>query len=461
MVFLGRTKRIHFVGIGGIGMSGIAELLLNLGFEVTGSDLKPSETTRNLARLGAVVHEGHDAANVRDVDVVVYSSAVGATNPEIVEATAHAVPVIPRTEMLAELMRLKFAVTVAGSHGKTSTTSLVGSVLDCGGLDPTVVVGGKLKAVGTNALLGQGRYIVAEADESDGKFVQLPSSIAVITNIDLEHLDFYPDLEAIKDAFVDYAARVPFYGAVVLCTDDDNVRSVMPRIRRRKITYGLETEADLTATISTRDERGCVFAVTDRGTALGDMRVGIPGDHYVKNALAAIAVGVELDIPFDAIKKGIETFEGVGRRFEIKGEAGGVTVVDDYGHHPTEIVATIEAARKNFGKRIFVVFQPHRYTRTQALADRFAESFPGVETLFITDIYAAGEEAIPGVEADMLIEKIRKAGTTDVRKADSFGALVDELRGILQKGDLVLTLGAGDVYRCGEMLLEAMKKGGA
>jgi UDP-N-acetylmuramate--alanine ligase len=375
MVFLGRTKRIHFVGIGGIGMSGIAELLLNLGFEVTGSDLKPSDTTRNLERLGALVHLGHDASHVQDVDVVVYSSAVNATNPEIVEATHQAVPIIPRTEMLAELMRLKFAVTVAGSHGKTSTTSLVASVLATGGLDPTVVVGGKLKAIGTNAMLGQGRYIVAEADESDGKFVQLPSSIAVITNIDLEHLDFYADLEAIKDAFVKYASRVPFYGSVILCSDDENVRSVMPRIRKRKITYGLEGEADLMGSITTRDERGCVFTVAQPGRMLGEVRVGIPGDHYVRNALASIAVGLELQLSFDNIKRGIEAFGGVGRRFEIKGKVDGVTVVDDYGHHPTEIAATIRAAIDNFGKRLFVIFQPHRFTRTQALADQFGASY--------------------------------------------------------------------------------------
>ena len=377
MVFLGRTRRTHFVGIGGIGMSGIAEVLLNLGFEVSGSDLNRSDITDNLEKLGAKIYISHEASHVRDVDVVVYSSAVNATNPELVEAKKHAVPTIPRTEMLAELMRLKFAITVAGSHGKTTTTSLISSVLAHGGLDPTVVVGGKLKALGSNARLGDSRYIVAEADESDGYFVQLPSSIAVITNIDLEHMDFYPDLEAIKDGFVAYASRVPFYGSVVFCADDPNVLSIMPRIRKRKVSYTLTGAGDLQGSIKTRDKKGCVFSVRQMDEPLGEIRVGMPGDHYVRNALAAVAVGLELDVDFDAIKQGIETFEGVGRRFEIKGVVRGVTVVDDYGHHPTEIAATIRAAKENYRSRVFVLFQPHRYTRTQALADQFGEWISG------------------------------------------------------------------------------------
>ena len=356
MVYLGRTRRIHFVGIGGIGMSGIAEVLLNLGFEVSGSDLKRSEITENLERLGAKIMFGHEADNVRDVDVVVYSSAVSGTNPELVEAKNHGITTIPRTEMLAELMRLKFAITVAGAHGKTTTTSLIASVLACGGLDPTVVVGGRLKASSTNARLGGSRYLVAEADESDGKFVQLPSSIAVITNLDMEHLDFYPDLEAIKDGFVEYASRVPFYGSVVLCIDDENVRSIMPRIRKRKVTYGIGgEEADLHGDILERDSSGYLVRVNQQGRELGEIRVVVPGDHHVQNALAAVAVGLELDMAFGDIREGIESFEGVGRRFEHKGTAAGATVIDDYAHHPTEIAATIAAARQSFKGKLVVL----------------------------------------------------------------------------------------------------------
>jgi UDP-N-acetylmuramate--alanine ligase len=460
MVYLGRTRKIHFVGIGGIGMSGIAEVLLNLGFEVSGSDLRQSDTTDNLQKLGAAIQISHKAENVAGADVVVYSSAVNATNPELVEAKKHAVPTIPRTEMLAELMRLKFAVTVAGSHGKTTTTSLVSSVLACGGLDPTVVVGGKLKAIGSNARLGGSRYIIAEADESDGKFVQLPSSIAAITNIDLEHLDFYPDLEAIKDAFVRYAGRVPFYGSVILCADDPNVVSIMPRIRKRKVTYSLGGAADLQGNVRKRDEHGCVFDVKHQDNPLGEIRAGLPGDHSVRNALAAAAIGLELDIPFEAIKRGIEEFEGVGRRFEIKGDAGGVTVVDDYGHHPTEIAATILAARQNYNKRLLVFFQPHRYTRTQALAEQFGECFAGAHTVLITDIYAAGEEPIPGVSSDLIIENVQRAGGIEVSHATSFDHMVELALERVKDGDLVLTLGAGDIYRVGEMLLRRLEEGG-
>jgi UDP-N-acetylmuramate--alanine ligase len=456
MVFLGRTRKIHFVGIGGIGMSGIAEVLLNLGFEVSGSDLRRTDITENLETLGARIHYGHDPRQVKNSDVVVYSSAVNATNPELVEAKQHAIPTIPRTEMLAELMRLKFAVTVAGAHGKTSTTSLVSSVMAAGGLDPTVVVGGKLKAIRSNARLGSSRYIVAEADESDGKFVQLPSSIAVITNIDLEHLDHYPDLEAIKDAFVEYASRVPFYGSVITCADDANVESILPRIRKRKVSYSLGGTADITATVLKRDETGCTFSVRTGAKTLGDVHLGIPGDHYVRNSLAAIAVGFELDIPFEAIRKGLESFDGVGRRFEVKGSAAGILVVDDYGHHPTEIAATVQAAQQNFGRRVVVFFQPHRYTRTQALAEQFAHCFNGAAVVFITDIYPAGEEPIPGVSSDLIVSKLRAAGGPKVFPVGSLDELVETALPLLETGDLVLTTGAGDVYKAGEALLERL-----
>jgi UDP-N-acetylmuramate--alanine ligase len=325
-------------------------------------------------------------------------------------------------------------------------------------LDPTVVVGGKLKALGGNARLGTSRYLVAETDESDGKFVQLPSSIAVITNIDREHLDFYPDLEAIKDSFVEYASKVPFYGSVIMCADDPNVVSIMPRIRKRKVTYSLGGEADLQGRIVRRAQAGSSFEIRMRQKVLGEVRVDMPGEHYVRNALAAIAVGLELDSPFDAIKKGIESFEGVGRRFELKGTVSGVTVVDDYGHHPTEIAATIRAAREHYSKRLVVFFQPHRFTRTQALADQFGQCFEGADLLFVADIYAAGEEPIVGVSSDLIVERVKKAGKIEVFRVESPEKLVDEALPHVRDGDLVLTLGAGDIYRAGELLLSKLEK---
>jgi UDP-N-acetylmuramate--alanine ligase len=457
MVYLGRTRRIHFVGIGGIGMSGIAEVLLNLGFTVTGSDLRRSETTDRLASLGASITFAHRGENVEGADVVVYSSAVTRSNPEIAAAVERAVPAIPRTEMLAELLRLKFAVTVAGSHGKTSTTSLLASVLAYGGLDPTVIVGGKLRALSTNARLGGGRYVVAEADESDGQFVQLPSSIAVVTNIDLEHLDYYAGLEEIKDAFVAYARRVPFYGAVVLCADDANVSDIAPRIQRRKVTYSLGGSADVSGRVIERTPAGTRFAVSHAGVALGEVALGMPGEHYARNALAAVAVGLEMELPFRVIQEGLESFEGVGRRFEIKGETpGGVLVVDDYGHHPTEIAATVRAAVENHGRRLIVLFQPHRYTRTQAVAERFAHSFDGAHVVYVTDIYPAGEAPIAGVTAHTIIERVAKAGTVTVRYAPSIEEMVEEVARAAAPGDMVLTMGAGDIYKAGDMILERL-----
>ena len=438
-------------------MSGIAELLINLGFEVSGSDLRESETTRKLQGMGARIFVGHEAGNAADADVVVYSSAVTATNPELVAAKADLVPVIPRAEMLAELMRLKYAITVGGAHGKTSTTSIIASVLAEGGLDPTVIVGGKLKAIGSNARLGDSRYVVAEADESDGTFVQLPSSVAVITNIDLEHMDHYADLEAIKDAFVEYAGRVPFYGSVVACVDDENVRSVLPRIRPRKVTYALHEEADLTGSVIERDERGCLFSVHHMNKELGQIRIAAPGDHFVSNSLAAVAVGLDLDIDFKDIKKGIEAFEGVGRRFEIKGTANDVMVVDDYGHHPTEIAATVKGALQNYDRRVIVFFQPHRYSRTQALAQDFGSCFEGAHTVFVTDIYAAGEEPIPDVSSALIVDAVRAAGTT-VEAVSTFDDLLDRAANVVEPGDLVITFGAGNIYQAGERLLDRLEQ---
>jgi len=437
-------------------MSGMAEVLSNLGFYVTGSDLRRTDTTDRLRELGASISFQHDGANVEGADVVVYSSAVSATNPEVAAAGRLGIPVIPRTEMLAELMRLKFAVTVAGSHGKTSTTSLVASVLSSGKLDPTVIVGGKLHAISSNARLGSGRYIVAEADESDGQFVRLPSSIAVITNIDYEHLDHYTNMTAIQDAFVEYANRVPFYGAVILCNDDENVRAIEGRIQRRRITYSLGGDADLMGAVKQRDESGTRFSVSDRSGELGEVHLSIPGEHYVRNALAAIAVGIDMEISFKAIARGIEGFEGVGRRFEIKGESGGgVLVVDDYGHHPTEIAATIAAAKGNFDRRIFVLFQPHRYSRTQAMAEEFGRCFIGAHKVLITDIYPAGEAPIEGIDASTIIDRVKEADV-NVAYAASFEALVSQVTDEVKKGDMVITMGAGDISRASEMVLDAL-----
>jgi UDP-N-acetylmuramate--alanine ligase len=456
MVFLGRTRRVHFVGVGGIGMSGIAEVLLNLGFEVSGSDLKDSELTARLREMGAAVWTGHEGAHVAGADVVVYSSAVTHDNPELVEARRQAIPTIPRGEMLAELMRLKYAVTVAGAHGKTSTTSLIASVLAHGGLDPTVIVGGKVRALSSNARLGGSRYVVAEADESDGQFVNLPSSVAVITNIDLEHMDFYPSLAAIENAFVDYANRVPFYGAVVLCADDARVTEVAPRIRRRKVTYSLGGDADLAGRIVERGPGWTRFSVREGRADLGDVRLPIPGDHYARNALAAVAVGLWLDVPFEHVRTGLESWQGVGRRFELKGEAGGVIVVDDYGHHPTEIAATIQAALASYRRRVFVLFQPHRYSRTRAVADEFARCFDGAHKVFVTDIYPAGEKPIEGVGAHTIIDRVRALGKVDVEYAPAFAGMVERVTAEARPGDLVITMGAGDIHRVGEMVLAAL-----
>jgi UDP-N-acetylmuramate--alanine ligase len=456
MVFLGRTRRVHFVGVGGIGMSGIAEVLLNLGFEVSGSDLRETELTTRLREMGAAVWVGHEGAHVAGADVVVYSSAVTHDNPELVEARRQAIPTIPRGEMLAELMRLKYAITVAGAHGKTSTTSLVASVLAQGGLDPTVIVGGKVRALSSNARLGGGRYVVAEADESDGQFVNLPSSVAVITNIDLEHMDFYPSLAAIENAFVEYANRVPFYGAVVLCSDDARVMEVAPRIRRRTVTYSLGGEADLTGRIVERGPGWTRFAIRSGRADLGDIRLPIPGDHYVRNALASVAVGRWLDVSFEHIRAGLESWQGVGRRFEVKGEVGGVTVVDDYGHHPTEIAATLQAAIASYGGRVFVLFQPHRYSRTQAVAAEFAGCFDGAHKVFVTDIYPAGEKPIEGVGAHTIIDLVRQHGGVDIEHATSFDGMVERVVAEASAGDLVLTMGAGDITRVGEQLMNAL-----
>jgi UDP-N-acetylmuramate--alanine ligase len=452
-----KKYHIHFVGIGGIGMSGIAELLLNLGYKVSGSDISSSEITRRLESLGGVVFIGHSEAQIPGADVVVTSSAVGPENPEVVAAGRASIPVIPRAEMLAELMRLKYSVAIAGAHGKTSTTSIVAEVLGKGGLDPTIVIGGKLKSIDSNALLGEGDFIVAEADESDGSFLKISPTIAVVTNIDREHLDYYRDLDHIKDVFLSFIERIPFYGLAVLCLDNEPIQSLIPKIHKRFTTYGMSTQADLKARDVVFEGLKSRFTVDHLGTSLGEITLNLPGIHNVYNALASIAVGMELDIPFDVIKSALQTAEGVRRRMEIKGENKGITVVDDYGHHPTEIKATLSAARESWpDRRIAVVFQPHRYTRTRALFEEFTRAFYESDLLVVLPIYAAGEEKIDGVEGFSLFEEIQRHGHKNVVYAENFEAAISHLKTILASNDILLTLGAGDVWKVGEMLLKAL-----
>jgi UDP-N-acetylmuramate--alanine ligase len=450
-----KKYHIHFVGIGGIGMSGIAELLLNLGYKVSGSDLRRSDITDRLESFGGVVHEGHAAGQIAGADVVVVSSAIDTANPEVTAALKASIPVIPRAEMLAELMRLKYSIAVAGAHGKTTTTNLVASVLAGGGLDPTVVVGGKLKGIGTNALLGQGDYIVAEADESDGSFLKYSPAIAVVTNIDREHLDFYKDLDDIKEVFLSFIDRIPFYGLAVLCLDNEAVQDLIPRIRKRFITYGTTPQADLQALELECKGLSSNFKVAYHGKTLGTVDLSLPGEHNVSNAMAAIVVGLELGIGFNQIKKALEKVEGVQRRLEVKGTAKGATVLDDYGHHPTEIKTTLAALAQGWpGKRKVVVFQPHRFTRTQALFDEFARSFYLADVLLVMPIYAASEKPIEGVDSRRLVESIQAHGHKDVRFVENLEAAVDVMDQVTGPQDVVLTLGAGNVYQVGEKFLE-------
>lgn len=456
-----KTKHIHFVGIGGIGMSGIAELLLNLGYRVSGSDLRSSATTRRLEQLGATVNMGHNGEWIEGADVVVTSSAVGRTNPEVVAAMESHIPVIPRAEMLAELMRLKkYGIAVAGSHGKTSTTSLVSWMLHQASLDPTVVIGGKVDSLGGNAKLGEGEFLVAEADESDGSFLKLSPVIEVVTNIDLEHLDYYRDLDHIKDVFLEFIDRIPFYGAVILCLDDRNVAALLPRIQKRMITYGLNEQAEIHAVDIQSAGRQNGFTVRRGDQSLGRVQLNIPGRHTIYNSLATIAVGLELEIPFEIMARALENFGGVQRRLECKGEERGIMVVDDYGHHPTEIRVTLDAVREGWpDRRLVVAFQPHRYSRTRALFDDFKTAFHRADVLVLTDIYAASEEPLEGVTTPALVEAVKLHGQRDVRYIPNVEDLARELTDILQPGDLVLTLGAGNIVNAGEALLELLRNG--
>jgi len=452
-----KKYHIHFVGIGGIGMSGIAELLLNLGYKVSGSDLSSSDLTRRLQSLGGAIYEGHAAKQIKGADVVVTSAAIAFDNPEVIAAAQASIPVIPRAEMLAELMRLKYSVAIAGAHGKTSTTSLVAAVLDKGGLDPTVVIGGKLKSIGINALLGKGDFIVAEADESDGSFLKMSPTIAVVTNIDREHLDFYKDLNHIKEVFLSFIDRIPFYGLAILCLDDEPIQDIIPKIKKRFTTYGVSSQADIQAKNIESKGLTSMFAVKHLGEHLGEISLNLPGIHNVYNAMASIAVGLELGIDFEVIKSALETVQGVQRRLEIKGIVRDITVVDDYGHHPTEIKVTLQAAKESWpDRRIVVVFQPHRYSRTQALFDDFTRSFYQSDMLVVLPIYAASEKAIKGVDSQLLFEEIRAHGHKDVVFMPSFTAAVSHLKQTLTPGDILLTLGAGDVYKLGETLLKEL-----
>jgi len=449
-----KIQHVHFVGIGGSGMSGIAEVLLNLGYTVSGSDLRRSAVTDHLAALGARVFEGHDAHHVAGAHVVVTSTAVRRDNPEVLEARRQSVPVIPRAEMLAELMRLKYGVAIAGSHGKTTTTSMVALVLARGGLDPTVVVGGRIGVLGSGARLGRGEFLVAEADESDRSFLKLTPTVAVVTNIDREHLDAYRDLADIQDAFVGFVNKVPFYGAAVLCLDDPPVQDVLPRVERRVITYGLSPQAQVSARDLELGPEGASYTATLDGQPLGAVTLAVPGAHNVANSLAAVAVGVDLGVPFAAIGGALCSFTGVDRRFQLRGEAGGVLVVDDYGHHPTEIRVTLEALRRRAGaRRTVVLFQPHRFTRTQALWDEFCRAFHQADVLLVTDIYPASEEPIPGVTAEALATAIAEHGHRSAAFAGDLKAATEALAAEAREGDVVLTLGAGSVWTAGEELV--------
>ena len=449
-----KYQRVHFVGIGGSGMSGIAEVLINLGYAVSGSDLKKSATTERLTALGARIFEGHKAEHVEGAHVVVCSTAVRTDNPEVAQARKRGVPVIPRAEMLAELMRLKYGVAVAGSHGKTTTTSMVALVLDKGGLDPTVVVGGRLGVLGSGARLGRGDFMVVEADESDRSFLKLTPTVAVVTNIDREHLDTYRDLGDVQDAFVGFVNKVPFYGAAVLCLDDPPLQDVLPRVERRVISYGLSPQAEVSARDVVLAAEGSQYTAVHKGAELGRLEVRIPGTHNVLNSLAAVAVGLDLGVSFEHVREGLSSFTGVDRRFQVKGERGGVLVVDDYGHHPTEIRATLEALRHRAGsRRTVVLFQPHRYTRTQHLWDEFCRAFNQADVLLLADIYPAGEEAIAGVTAQDLVAAIGTRGHRQVSYAGDLRSACDRLCAEVREGDVVLTLGAGSVWTAGEELL--------
>lgn len=460
-----RFEKVHFVGIGGVGMSGIAEVLNNLGYEVDGSDLKESETTKRLRELGININIGHKTENVKRADVVVISSAVDANNPELEAARKMSIPVIPRAEMLAELARLKYGVLVAGAHGKTTTTSLIASILGDGKLDPTVVIGGKLKGMGSNARLGWGEFLVAEADESDGSFLKLSPTIAIVTNIDREHMDYFKDMEEIRDAFLSFINKVPFYGLSIVCGDNTYIKELLPKIERRFITYGVSEEVDLSAKNVKTEGLNSVFEAVLNGRSLGLFEVPLIGRHNVSNCLAAIAAANELKVNMDIIRESLKNFSGVQRRFELKGTISGIKVIDDYGHHPAEITATLRAVKEAItqstvheskggsGGRLIVLFQPHRYTRTRDLLGEFIDAFADADRVVLMDIYPAGEKPLPGVNAELLYRGIKETGK-DIEYIEDKDDIISYLDRDMKEGDTLLTLGAGDVWKMGEKLLQ-------
>jgi UDP-N-acetylmuramate--alanine ligase len=458
-----KIQRVHFVGIGGIGMSGIAEVLLNLGFKISGSDLKSSSITQRLAGLGATIFEGHRAENVTDVEVVVASSAVASDNPEVTEARKLHIPVIQRAEMLAELMRLKYGIAIAGMHGKTTTTSMVAAVLAAGGLDPTVVVGGRVDAMGSNARLGKSQYLVAEADESDRSFLKLSPILSVVTNIDREHMDCYRNMRDVKRAFVEFMDRVPFYGIVVACNDDPLLRRLLTSIRRRTMTYGTRRGSDFliklgkSTLVEGADRPTNNFHIAYRGKDLSEFHLHVPGVHNVLNATAAIAVGIGLDIEVEQIRAALDSFRGVDRRFQLRGKVAGISVVDDYGHHPTEIRATLAAARQCGYRKVHVVFQPHRYSRTRDLMDEFVTAFKEADSLWVLDIYPASEQPIQGINGETLARAISEKGNPSARYVGSFADAASIVTATAGDGDMVLTLGAGSVSQLGPMILQRLQ----
>jgi UDP-N-acetylmuramate--alanine ligase len=454
-----KPQHVHFVGIGGIGMSGIAEVLLTLGYQVSGSDAKLSAITDRLAKLGATIHLGHQAANVAGAKAVVVTSALDPSNPEVLEARRLQIPVIPRGELLAELMRLKFGIAIAGSHGKTTTTSMVAAILNTANMDPTVVVGGKVAAMqGSNARVGKSPLLVVESDESDGSFLKLAPIVAVVTNIDREHLDHYPTIEAIRAAFTEFVNKVPFYGAVVLCMEDENIQQIFPAVRRRTITYGRSAQVDLEIQNIVAEPAGSNFTIRRHGEDLGTFRLNVPGIHNVLNATAAIGVGLEMEVPLEKIREGLSSFSGVDRRFSVRGVEHGITVVDDYGHHPTEIKATLAAAKLSPYNKVHVLFQPHRYSRTKFLLDEFGTAFHQADNLYLLDIYSASEAALEGVNSNALLEKIQSFGH---RSASYVGSVDEGVAAVVKAakpGDLIITLGAGSVSQAAEKILDQLRE---
>lgn len=456
-MYRGKIKKVHFVGIGGSGMSGIAEVLINMGYAVTGSDMKENDAVKRLKGLGATVFVGHAKENVLGADCVVYSSAVKRDNPELQEARLLQTPIIPRAEMLAELMRMKYGVAVAGTHGKTTTTSMIAAVLAHAGLDPTVVTGGKLNSLGTNAKLGGGEVLVAEADESDGSFLKLSPIVAVVTNIDREHMDHYSDMDEVKEAYLNFVNKVPFYGCAIVCLDHPAIQDIIPGITRRYISYGLSAQADVHAIGIEQSGGKSVFEAMAFGRSVGKIEIHVPGVHNVANALAVVAAGRELGIPNDKIIGGLKSFKGVERRFQIKGSEGGVMVIDDYGHHPVEIKAVLKAVKDGWRRRSVVIFQPHRYSRTKDLFKEFISAFNDADVVFLTDVYAAGEEKIFGVGSDILFDAMKEHGSRNVFYVPDLKDVPAKVEAILKPGDMVITLGAGDVWKAGERLVDLLK----